>query len=118
IVYLVWVGALILIFIISENIFRVRDMSFRYSKFKNDRDISRPKQMLRNLIKDYDQLPTLSLEEFNDRVIRGMKLVVVEKMIFDLGKWIEYHPGGAKILQRVIGTDVTNDFFGSDSILE
>src|SRR4051812_44024065 len=41
----------------------------------------------------------------------GANLVVAEGLIFDIHKWIPLHPGGQKILQRVIGTDVTNDFF-------
>src|SRR5688572_31681831 len=41
----------------------------------------------------------------------GANLVVAEGLIFDIHKWIPLHPGGQKILQRVIGTDITNDFF-------
>jgi hypothetical protein len=41
----------------------------------------------------------------------GANLVVAEGLVFDVHKWIPLHPGGQKILQRVIGTDITNDFF-------
>src|SRR6266542_4780230 len=41
----------------------------------------------------------------------GANLVVAEGLVFDIHKWIPLHPGGQKILQRVIGTDITNDFF-------
>src|SRR3954451_7252976 len=106
IVYLVWIGILIITLIISENIFRVRDMRFRYSKILGDKT-TKPKQQLRNFIKNYDQLPVISLDEFNQRVIRGMKLIKVENIIFDISKWMRYHPGGTKILQRVVGSDIT-----------
>src|ERR1044072_776464 len=105
---------LALVFIISENIFRIRDIRFRYPK--DDTIITRDgklAQQLRYFIEDYDQLPVISLNEFNKRVISGVKLVLVENMVFDISKWIEYHPGGAKILQRVVGTEITHDFFGS-----
>ncbi|RIA86087.1 hypothetical protein C1645_350348 [Glomus cerebriforme] len=45
------------------------------------------------------------------RIASGAQLVVAEGLLFDIRKWIKIHPGGAKILQRVIGTDITNDFF-------
>ncbi|CAG8663617.1 4652_t:CDS:10 [Rhizophagus irregularis] len=109
--YLVWIGILILIFVASENLIRIREIKFRYNKI----DTNHPKQQLRNYVKDYDQLPMLTLDEFNQRVIRGMKLVIVGNMIFDISKWIKYHPGGAKILQRVIGTNITRDFFGNNN---
>ncbi|GES81430.1 heme peroxidase [Rhizophagus clarus] len=114
ILYSVWIGILIIIFVVSENIIRIREIKFRYNKIDSTRD-NHPKQQLRDFIKDYDQLPMLTLDEFNQRVIRGMKLVILGNMIFDIGKWIKYHPGGAKILQRVIGTNITRDFFGSNN---
>lgn len=112
--YLIWIGILILIFVASENLIKVREIRFRYNRIDAGHD-RHPKQQLRNYIKDYDQLPMLTLDEFNQRVIRGMKLVIVENMIFDISKWIRYHPGGAKILQRVIGTNITRDFFGNNN---
>src|SRR2546423_8189435 len=41
----------------------------------------------------------------------GANLVIAEGFVFDIHKWIPIHPGGQKILQRVIGTDITDDFF-------
>src|ERR1043166_2735925 len=41
----------------------------------------------------------------------GANLVIAEGCVFDIHKWIPIHPGGQKILQRVIGTDITDDFF-------
>ncbi|CAJ0648439.1 2600_t:CDS:2, partial [Entrophospora sp. SA101] len=48
----------------------------------------------------------------NERVQHGAYLVVCDGFIVNMRKWIRVHPGGAKILERVIGTDITNDFFG------
>ncbi len=41
----------------------------------------------------------------------GASLVIAEGLVFDIHKWIPIHPGGQKILYRVIGTDITHDFF-------
>jgi hypothetical protein len=41
----------------------------------------------------------------------GANLVIAQGLVFDIHKWIPIHPGGQKILQRVIGTDITDDFF-------
>ena len=47
----------------------------------------------------------------------GANLVIAERFVFDIHKWIPIHPGGQKILQRVIGTDITNDFFFDPSVI-
>ncbi|CAG8456991.1 13944_t:CDS:10 [Funneliformis mosseae] len=108
-IYLIWIGLIVATFFISENIFRMRNMKFLYTMVNEDTRVTEFR--LQHYIRDYDQLPTMTLDEFNQRVIRGMKLVIVEGMIFDISKWMKYHPGGVKILQRVIGTDITKDFF-------
>nr|CAG8539981.1 14372_t:CDS:10 [Entrophospora candida] len=61
---------------------------------------------------DFDRLPEFTWSEVNERVQRGAYLVVCDGFIVNMRKWIRVHPGGAKILERVIGTDITNDFFG------
>jgi hypothetical protein len=62
----------------------------------------------------YDRLQTFSWKEVNQRIVQGAKLVVAEGLLFDIRRWINVHPGGARILNRVIGTDITNDFFRID----
>ncbi|CAJ0825833.1 11800_t:CDS:10 [Entrophospora sp. SA101] len=71
-------------------------------------------------IKDLDKLPEFTWREVNERVQRGAYLVVCDGFVVSMRKWIKVHPGGAKILERVIGTDITNDFFGykGDEIIE
>ncbi|GBC06036.1 hypothetical protein RclHR1_06580008 [Rhizophagus clarus] len=57
-------------------------------------------------------LPDITWDDVYQRVLQGAKLVVVEGFVFDIRKWIGVHPGGAKVLKHVIGTDITDDFFG------
>jgi hypothetical protein len=47
----------------------------------------------------------------------GASLVIAEGLVFDIHRWIPIHPGGQKILKRVIGTDITNDFFFDPSVV-
>ncbi|KAG0033746.1 hypothetical protein BGZ82_005992 [Podila clonocystis] len=57
-------------------------------------------------------LPKITWDTVNTRVNSGAKLVVVDDYVFDIREWIPSHPGGAKVLERVIGTDITIDFYG------
>ncbi|KAF9369150.1 hypothetical protein CPB97_003855, partial [Podila verticillata] len=57
-------------------------------------------------------LPKITWDTINTRVNSGAKLVVVDDYVFDIREWIPSHPGGAKVLERVIGTDITVDFYG------
>ncbi|KAF9975092.1 hypothetical protein BGZ73_001384 [Actinomortierella ambigua] len=67
------------------------------------------KQSLKKLPSSW---PKMTWNEINDRVLSGAKLVVVDDYVFDIRSWINSHPGGAKVLQRVIGTDITADLYG------
>src|SRR5581483_230211 len=58
-------------------------------------------------------LQTMSWFEVNQRIVHGAKLVIVDEFVFDIRRWIDVHPGGSRILDRVIGTDITNDFYGN-----
>ncbi|CAG8542427.1 14892_t:CDS:10, partial [Acaulospora morrowiae] len=60
---------------------------------------------------EYLSLPEFTWDEFNERVQSGAYLVVCDNLVVNVRKWIGAHPGGSKILERVIGTDITRDFF-------
>ncbi|CAG8522679.1 24585_t:CDS:1, partial [Racocetra persica] len=40
--------------------------------------------------------------EFNEKILTGACLVVAEGLVFDIHKWIKVHPGGQRILRRVV----------------
>ncbi|CAJ0828458.1 9752_t:CDS:10 [Entrophospora sp. SA101] len=88
--------------------------------FEKDTDEEESKSILFNYItmEKYNSLPEFTWDELNERVQRGAYLVICDGLIFDIRKWIEAHPGGAKILERVIGTDITNEFFGYNTVRE
>ncbi|KAG0016399.1 hypothetical protein BGZ82_001098, partial [Podila clonocystis] len=47
-------------------------------------------------------LPKITWDTINIRVNSGAKLVVVDDYVFDIREWISSHPGGTKVLERVI----------------
>ncbi|CAB4423122.1 unnamed protein product [Rhizophagus irregularis] len=113
--YAIWIFLLIIMFVIGEYWWR-REGSF--SKLYNeeeDAELDRRKSTLYG-DKDYDKLPEFTWEDVNERVQRGAFLVVCDGFVVDFRKWIGVHPGGAKILEKVIGTDITNEFYNRHKI--
>ncbi|RIB15516.1 hypothetical protein C2G38_1574489 [Gigaspora rosea] len=107
--YLAWFVILAVIFLVSEFYYKIKNLQFLWPT----RTMSGPNKRLHSRIpeKVYDLLPAYTWDEFNEKVFTGACLVVVEGLVFDIHKWIRIHPGGQKILRRVVGTDITNDFF-------
>ncbi|CAG8454369.1 2143_t:CDS:10 [Diversispora eburnea] len=97
--YLVW--------LVAEIFYQTNSYKL-VSSFDNFGDAN---QRIRSYIPNdvYDNLPCYSWDEINKRTQSGASLVVAEGLLFDIHKWIKNHPGGVKILQRVI--DITNDFY-------
>ncbi|CAG8603950.1 9783_t:CDS:2, partial [Paraglomus occultum] len=58
-------------------------------------------------------MPDFTWDQVNEGVQRGAYLVVCDGFVADIRRWIHSHPGGEKILHRVIGTDITNDFYNT-----
>ncbi|CAG8759409.1 11026_t:CDS:2, partial [Acaulospora morrowiae] len=108
-IYLGWLGLILIIFLISE----IRHNISGYKFIQPSSESGNPNQCIRSYIHDvvFEKLLILDWDEINKRVAGGASLVVAEGLVFDIRKWIDVHPGGAKILQRVIGTDITNDFY-------
>ncbi|RGB24946.1 hypothetical protein C1646_724956 [Rhizophagus diaphanus] len=95
--------------VVSEYVYKYKNMQFLWPV----RETGDKNRRLHNCIPEdvYEQLPAISWNDFNLRVMAGAHLVVAEGLVFDIHKWIKIHPGGQRILRRVIGTDITNDFF-------
>ncbi|CAH1764119.1 12503_t:CDS:10 [Entrophospora sp. SA101] len=115
IAYLIWIGIVIATFIFGEYWWNWKG-TFRWkytlSNFEKENQKKKSLFLLHIPKEDYDKLPEFTWNEVNERVQHGAYLVVCDGFIVNMRKWIRVHPGGAKILERVIGTDITNDFFG------
>ncbi|CAG8467977.1 2697_t:CDS:10 [Cetraspora pellucida] len=115
--YFTWLGILVIIYICTECWYKYNSGNVPF-KTNNDLEINNKRRRLRNEIPDeiYNSLPTLTWKNINDRVIGGARLVVAENLVFDIRKWTNTHPGGVKILQRVIGTDISDAFFNDKDL--
>ncbi|CAG8583688.1 12338_t:CDS:10 [Gigaspora margarita] len=111
-IYFIWLGILVLLYICTECWYKYNKLF----KIKNDPEVKSGR--LRSEISDevYKTLPSLTWESINERVIGGALLVVAENLVFDIRKWIHTHPGGFKILQRVVGTDISDVFFNDKDL--
>lgn len=52
------------------------------------------------------------MEDFNQKIRQGQKLVIVDDLILDISKFMDNHPGGRFSLERNIGRDVSKFFYG------
>lgn len=55
---------------------------------------------------------TLSRQEFDQRVLQGESLVILDDLILDVGEYLFEHPGGSFLLEHLIGQDVSKYFYG------
>ncbi|CAG8599806.1 7905_t:CDS:10 [Gigaspora margarita] len=93
----------------SEVYYKIKNLQFLWpTRMMNDTNLRIHRRIPEKV---YELLPAYTWSEFNEKVLSGACLVVAEGLVFDIHSWIKIHPGGQKILRRVIGTDITNDFF-------
>ena len=59
---------------------------------------------------------SMNIDEFNERVRNGEKLVIFDEYVLDVSKFIEYHPGGRFVLTHNIGRDISKFFYGGYSL--
>lgn len=71
--------------------------------------------------KDYEffvkkDTPNWSPSDFNNQIKAGKKLVVLNDMVLDITKFIDYHPGGKFVLNINSGRDISKFFYGGYSL--
>ncbi|CAG8586007.1 12444_t:CDS:10, partial [Funneliformis caledonium] len=107
--YLVWLVFIGFAITASEFYYKIKNMQFLWPvRFTEDST-----KRIHNCIPEdiFENLPVITWDEFNNRVMTGANLVIAEGLVFDIHRWIPVHPGGQRILRRVVGTDITQDFF-------
>ena len=50
--------------------------------------------------------------EFDRDVRHGSKLVILDEMVIDIGRYMNSHPGGRFVLQQNVGRDISKFFYG------
>jgi len=61
-------------------------------------------------IKDIPQ--NMSRKDFNEAVMRGRQLMILDNLVIDVQEFINEHPGGKFVLQHNVGEDISKFFFG------
>ena len=59
-----------------------------------------------------DFYPVITADEFEDRVKKGEKLVILDNLVLDIAEFIKMHPGGAFLLEGTYGRDISKFFYG------
>ena len=54
--------------------------------------------------------------EFQQAIVNGRKLVILDEFVLDVSKFIDYHPGGRFVLMQNIGRDISKFFHGGYSL--
>lgn len=75
-----------------------------------------PKAIRRASIAESEQ--SLSLSEVRMNVRAGRKWVLLDGWVFDLSDFVQSHPGGAFLIERCVGSDVGQFFYGRESFDE
>ncbi|CAG8586024.1 12445_t:CDS:10 [Funneliformis caledonium] len=107
--YVVWLICFGFVITASEFYYKIKNMQFLWPTVGTNDGTNRLQKCIPNVV--YMNLPVVTWDEFNKRVMAGANLVIAEELVFDIHKWIPIHPGGQRILKRVVGTDITRDFF-------
>jgi len=63
--------------------------------------------------KKFQNLPEMTIEDFNKRVSKGETLIIIEGIVHDVKNFVHEHPGGRQTLLNYIGQDVTSMFNGA-----
>ena len=59
---------------------------------------------------------SMTAKEFDQALVNGRKLVILDDLVLDINKFIEQHPGGRFVLQHNVGRDVSKFFHGGYSL--
>jgi len=60
-----------------------------------------------------NKLPIYTWDEYQEKTKEGKAWVLIEGIIYDVGNFIEEHPGGPRYLKTALGKDVTTAFNGA-----
>jgi len=54
----------------------------------------------------------ISSQEFQSRVKKGEKLVLLDDMVLDVTRFMFNHPGGKFVIEHNVGRDISKFFYG------
>jgi len=54
----------------------------------------------------------MTIEEFEQEIHNGRKLVLLDEVVLDVGDYVNYHPGGKFVIAHNVGQDISKFFYG------
>jgi len=54
----------------------------------------------------------ITLQEFEERLRKGEKLMILDDLVLDVSEFEKYHPGGRFVINHTVGTDIAKFFYG------
>lgn len=64
----------------------------------------------------FDIKRSMNRAEFDNAVMRGQKLVILDNLVVDVHEYMSQHPGGKFVLNHNVGRDISKFFFGGYSL--
>jgi ferredoxin-NADP reductase len=61
-------------------------------------------------------LPLFTVEDLKREIFRGAKWLTIDDRVYNIEEFIGAHPGGAKVLESVLGKDIGRFFFGMQKL--
>lgn len=58
----------------------------------------------------------ITMEEFDQMVVAGRKVVILDDLVLDVAEFMSNHPGGKFALEHNIGRDISKFFYGGYSL--
>ena len=109
-IYVFWISIaiILLIFLITE----IRRL---YMRSKHNQNLE---NAMRGTMTVWGNSPpkfgskTMTIETFLEMTRYGSDLCIVDGYVLDIGKFINFHPGGMQVLRYAIGADITEEFIG------
>lgn len=53
--------------------------------------------------------PLLSRREVEDMIAKRQQIIIVDQYVLKVDGWLQYHPGGDKTIQHMVGRDATDE---------
>jgi len=72
--------------------------------------------MLRRDVAFEKPADSMTAPEFDQAIVNGRQLCILDDLVLDIGKFINQHPGGRFVLQHNIGRDISKFFHGGYSL--
>ena len=112
-VFFPWIAAICLTFFITE--FRNRRNSGA-KHLKRVDAVRRGSMSLWGSVADGEGMQDMRIDTFLELTRQGSSLCIVDGFVIDIGHFMEFHPGGSRILRFAVGSDISEHIIGQRDV--